>query len=70
MLGYLHLVLLMSMLNLELKPFQEAISGAGAGLGSLDFLRNNPQVGLLLVKSCVLDVRRHFVLHVSCEKVN
>ncbi|XP_027344629.1 ubiquitin receptor RAD23b-like isoform X3 [Abrus precatorius] len=27
----------------QLKLFQEAISGTGAGLGSLDFLRNNPQ---------------------------
>lgn len=27
---------------------QETISSTGAGLGSLDFLRNNPQVSLLL----------------------
>jgi hypothetical protein len=36
-------------LNFELKLFQETTSGTGAGAGSLDFLRNNPQVGFCFI---------------------
>ncbi|TKY64694.1 Ubiquitin receptor RAD23b [Spatholobus suberectus] len=45
---YLHLFLLLFVLYFKLQLSQETISSTGAGLGSLDFLRNNPQVSLLL----------------------
>jgi len=40
--------------------FQEAISGVGAGVGSLDFLRNNPQVGFGSVNCYALNASKHF----------
>ncbi|KAG5016442.1 hypothetical protein JHK85_022578 [Glycine max] len=47
---------------------QETISSTGAGLGSLDFLRNNPQGRVAAPKNATIDSVHHAILNPESEK--
>ncbi|KAG5000956.1 hypothetical protein JHK87_022028 [Glycine soja] len=47
---------------------QETISSTGAGLGSLDFLRNNPQGRAAAPKNATIDSVHHAILNPESEK--
>ena len=59
-------LLLVFELYFKLKLFQETISGAGAEIGSLDFLRNNPQVGFCSINCYALNARKHLCSAYPC----